>query len=182
MPEERVLLFEKRDTSPSEYPAAADRSPVLIVADGRAKSLALGATCEFCTPDEISEGPLEMIGGGWLRLQPGETTDDTALAKAVLEGYETGTLDLRRVRDAMLRCQGSGSVDIGGQTGIALDYLKNNREEDSLPERPAAQGNGAVMRAASHGILARSIEEAMVNAWSEATLTHPSEIARASRP
>ncbi len=57
---------------------------------GLAAGDALGATYEFCSPDQVPEGPLEMVGGGWLDLEPGETTDDTALAKAVLKGYEPG--------------------------------------------------------------------------------------------
>lgn len=147
---------------------------------GLAVGDALGAPYEFRTAREVPEGPLEMVGGGWLQLDPGETTDDTALARAVLEGYETGSLDLRRVRDAMLRWEESDPVDIGGQTAIALDHLRSNPERLSLSEHPAAQGNGAVMRAASHGVMARSLEEAVDNAWTEATLTHPSETARAT--
>lgn len=73
---------------------------------GLAVGDALGATYEFCSPDEVPEGPLEMVGGGWLDLEPGETTDDTALTRAVLAGYnDRGSLDLRRVRDEMLRWQ-----------------------------------------------------------------------------
>jgi len=70
---------------------------------GLAVGDALGSTYEFRAPEEVPEGPLEMVGGGRYDWDPGETTDDTALAKAILKGYEDGTLDLRRVRDEMLR-------------------------------------------------------------------------------
>ncbi|MDP9437643.1 MAG: ADP-ribosylglycohydrolase family protein, partial [Actinomycetota bacterium] len=43
-----------------------------------------------------------------------------------------------------------------------------------------AQGNGAVMRAAPHGVMSRSPEEAFDNAFAEAALTHPSWEARTS--
>ncbi len=33
---------------------------------GLAVGDALGATYEFCSPRDIPEGPLEMVGGGWL--------------------------------------------------------------------------------------------------------------------
>jgi ADP-ribosyl-[dinitrogen reductase] hydrolase len=140
---------------------------------------ALGATYEFCSPVEVPEGPLEIVGGGWLDLDPGETTDDTALAKAVLEGYREGSLDLRRVRDAMLRWQDSQPKDIGNQTSKALDYLRSHPEAFSLPDNPDAQGNGAVMRAVPHGVMAESPEQTVDNAWVEASLTHPSWEARA---
>jgi ADP-ribosyl-[dinitrogen reductase] hydrolase len=111
---------------------------------------------------------------------PGETTDDTALTTAVLTGYEGGPLDLRRVRDAMLSWQNTEPKDIGNQTHKALDYLRSYPEALSLPEDPDAQGNGAVMRAAAHGVKARGAEQAAENAWTEAMLTHPSWEARAS--
>jgi ADP-ribosyl-[dinitrogen reductase] hydrolase len=140
----------------------------------------LGATYEFCSPEEVPEGPLDMVGGGWLGLEPGETTDDTALAKAVLEGYQEGSLDLHRVREAMLRWQESRPKDIGKQTRKALDYLRRHPQALSLPDDPDAQGNGAVMRAAPHGVMTESPEQAVENAWVEAALTHPSWESRAS--
>lgn len=146
---------------------------------GLAVGDALGATYEFCSPEDVPDGPLEIVGGGWLDLAPGETTDDTALAKAVLKGYQEGPLDLHRVRDAMLRWQESDPKDIGNQTSKALDYLRDYREALSFPDDPDAQGNGAVMRAAPHGVMAESREQAADNAWVEAALTHPSWEARA---
>jgi ADP-ribosyl-[dinitrogen reductase] hydrolase len=147
---------------------------------GLAVGDALGAAYEFCSPAEVPEGPLEIVGGGWLDLEPGETTDDTALAKAVLEGYQERPLDLRRVRDAMLRWEDSDPPDIGNQTKKALDYLRNHPEALSLPDDPDAQGNGTVMRTAPHGVMAESPEQAVENAWVEAALSHPSWEARAS--
>ena len=53
---------------------------------------ALGATTEFMTPREIVAQfgvHRHMSGGGWLKLAPGQVTDDTtmclALGKAILE-------------------------------------------------------------------------------------------------
>jgi ADP-ribosyl-[dinitrogen reductase] hydrolase len=147
---------------------------------GLAVGDALGATYEFCSPEDVPDGPLEMVGGGWLSLEPGETTDDAALAQAVLEGYQEGPFDLRLVRDAMLRWRDSRPKDIGIQTGKALNYLSAHPETLSIPEKPAAQGNGAVMRAAAHGVGSPDAHHAVQNAWSEAALTHASWEARAS--
>lgn len=147
---------------------------------GLAVGDALGGPYEFCGPGEAPRGPLEMVGGGWLSLRPGETTDDTALTRAVLEGYAEGEFDLRRVREAMLRWLATDPKDVGNQTREALEYLRQNPEAQFPPEKPTAQGNGAVMRAAAHGVMARGASEAARNAWTEAALTHPSQVARAS--
>ncbi len=50
---------------------------------------ALGATVEFMSSEEIKEQMgrhTEITGGGWLSLEPGETTDDTAMMLAVAKG------------------------------------------------------------------------------------------------
>jgi ADP-ribosyl-[dinitrogen reductase] hydrolase len=111
---------------------------------GLAVGDALGATHEFRSPGDVPGGPLGMTGGGVFGWAPGETTDDTALAKAVLEGYRKGTLEHGRVRDAMIRWRDTDPRDIGNQTRKALDYLTRHPEALSLPEEPEAQGNGAV--------------------------------------
>lgn len=148
---------------------------------GLAVGDALGATYEFCGPGEVPEGPLGIVGGGWLSLAPGETTDDTALARCVLEGYVAdGRMDLGRIRDAMIRWLDSDPPDVGNQTRFALGYLKDNPQETRLPDDPDAQGNGAVMRAAAHGVASWDPYEAAENAYLEAALTHPSWEARAS--
>jgi len=49
----------------------------------------LGGPLEFVRAEEIREQfgcVTTMLGGGWLHLCPGETTDDTAMTLAVAEG------------------------------------------------------------------------------------------------
>lgn len=113
-------------------------------------------------------------------LQPGETTDDTALTKAVLEGYQEGSLNLNRVRDVVLCWQDSDPKDTGNQTSKVLGELRSHSEALSLPNDPNAQGNGAVMRDAPQGIMTWSSKRAGNNAWVEAAIIHPSWVARAS--
>ncbi|MDP9477112.1 MAG: ADP-ribosylglycohydrolase family protein [Actinomycetota bacterium] len=161
-----------------DLPPREDRRAGAIL--GLAAGDALGATHEFRTPEDVPEGPLEIVGGGVFRWEPGAPTDDTELALAVLEGYRSGELDLGAVRDAMLRWEATDPRDIGNQTALALGYLRGHAEALSLPDKPKAQGNGAVMRAAPHGVMSRSPEEAFENAFEEATLTHPSWEARTS--
>ena len=161
-----------------DLPAREDRRAGAVL--GLAAGDSLGATHEFRTPDRVPEGPLEIVGGGTFGWEPGAPTDDTELALAVLEGYRGGGLDLGAVRDAMLRWEETDPRDIGNQTRAALRYLKNHPEALSLPDDPEAQGNGAVMRAAPHGVMTESPEEAFENAFGEAALTHPSWAARTS--
>ncbi len=89
-------------------------------------------------------------------------------------------MDLEAVRDAMLRWEETDPRDIGIQTQKALGYLRSHPEALSLPDAPEAQGNGAVMRTAPHGVMAGGPEEAFENAFTEAALTHPSWEARTS--
>jgi ADP-ribosyl-[dinitrogen reductase] hydrolase len=80
----------------------------------------------------------------------------------------------------MLSWQDTRPKDIGNQTARALRYLRSHPEALSLPEDPGAQGNGAVMRTAPHGVKPGGTREAAENAWREAALTYPSWEARAS--
>ena len=61
-----------------------------VPCSGVAVGDALGAPLEFMTAEEIRRrygGPVtEMIGGGWLSVEPGEVTDDTQMTLAVAEG------------------------------------------------------------------------------------------------
>ncbi len=168
-----MRMDDLRDLPPRE-----DRRAGAIL--GLAVGDALGATHEFRTPEEVPKGPLEIVGGGVFGWRPGAPTDDTELALAVLEGYRSGRLDLGVVRDAMLRWEATDPRDIGNQTALALGYLRRHPEALSLPDDPDAQGNGAVMRAAPHGVMSRSPEEAFDNSFAEAALTHPSWEARTS--
>lgn len=62
----------------------ADRAVAAYL--GLAIGDALGATVEFMTPAEIRHQygtHREMRGGGWLRLKPGQVTDDTTMSLAL---------------------------------------------------------------------------------------------------
>ena len=68
-------------------------SPVITLHDralgsylGLAIGDALGATVEFMTPSEIvatHKVHRQILGGGWLRLKPGQVTDDTQMCLAL---------------------------------------------------------------------------------------------------
>ncbi|MBI3392034.1 MAG: ADP-ribosyl-[dinitrogen reductase] hydrolase [Nitrospirae bacterium] len=116
---------------------------------GLAVGDALGAPVEFMTPMEIRErhGLLrEMVGGGWLRLRPGQVTDDTemslALGRALLA---PGGFDLRAVAEAFAAWLRSRPADVGNtcRQGIQRFLAEGTIE---APPREWHAGNGAAMR------------------------------------
>jgi ADP-ribosyl-[dinitrogen reductase] hydrolase len=110
---------------------------------------ALGATVEFMTPREIAAKYKvhdTIRGGGWLRLKPGQVTDDTtmalALGQSILEQGQVTAEGAARAFDAWMR---SKPVDIGNtvRRGI-LHYRETGQAETHEDEHDA--GNGAAMR------------------------------------
>nr|AMK59028.1 dinitrogenase reductase activating glycohydrolase [uncultured bacterium UPO35] len=110
---------------------------------------ALGAPVEFMTADEIrhAHGTLRtMIGGGWLRLRPGQITDDTQmslhLGRALIaaQGW-----DARAAAEEFAVWLRGHPIDVGNtcRRGIRRYLL-----EGSLagPMNEADGGNGAAMR------------------------------------
>lgn len=117
---------------------------------GLAVGDALGAPVEFMTRGEIQDkyGVLkEMVGGGWLRLKPGQVTDDTemslCLARAIVGA---GGWDLKRAADNLAGWLKSKPIDVGDtcRRGIR-NYLLHGTME--TPPNEWDGGNGAAMRA-----------------------------------
>jgi len=109
----------------------------------------LGATVEFLTRGEIKTAygvHDKIVGGGWLKLKPGQVTDDTAMSLALgralirAEGF-----DLRAVCDEFAAWFRSRPVDIGNtcRRGI-VRYLHDGTVEK--PYNDGDAGNGACMR------------------------------------
>ncbi|MBB1092556.1 ADP-ribosyl-[dinitrogen reductase] hydrolase [Rhodopseudomonas pseudopalustris] len=110
---------------------------------------ALGATVEFMTPSEIIERHgvhKDIIGGGWLRLKPGQVTDDTDMALALGRSLiRCGGMDVRDVCEEFAAWLKTGPVDVGStcRRGIRR-YITNGSIEGPYFEGDA--GNGAAMR------------------------------------
>ena len=125
------------------------RSRALGAYLGLACGDALGATVEFLTKAEIASqhGMHKHIkGGGWLRLKPGQVTDDTQmslhLGRAILAGE---AWDVRRVADEFAVWLKGKPVDVGDTTRRGIRrYIMHG----TLSEPPAEYhaGNGAAMR------------------------------------
>lgn len=110
---------------------------------------ALGATVEFMTKDEIAHAHgvhRHMIGGGWLRLKPGQVTDDTQMALALGRSLiRCGTCDLPDICEEFATWLKAGPADVGNtcRRGIRR-YIAQGTVE--APPSEGDGGNGAAMR------------------------------------
>lgn len=124
---------------------------------------ALGAPLEFMEAEEIKARygrVTEMIGGGWLSVEPGEVTDDTQMTLAVAEGIiaeEYAERQYRQIGENFLHWYETGPKDVGGTCSAVLSEMrsKTNHNLDEwhntayqLEKRTNGRtaGNGALMR------------------------------------
>lgn len=121
---------------------------------GLALGDALGATVEFMTPREIRvafarSGGVhrEMSGGGWLRLKPGQVTDDTTMSLALGDAIlacdgRVEPLACARAFDGWMRGK---PIDIGNTVRRNLITFRKTGDPVASPSEHDA-GNGAAMR------------------------------------
>lgn len=116
---------------------------------GLAVGDALGATVEFMTPTEIRAQyglHRQIVGGGWLRLRPGQVTDDTtmslALGAAILAHAGIQPLLAAQAFDQWMRGK---PVDIGNTVRRNLSSFRRTGNPIAPPSEHDA-GNGAAMR------------------------------------
>jgi ADP-ribosyl-[dinitrogen reductase] hydrolase len=122
---------------------------------GLAMGDAVGTTLEFRGRDTY-EPLADMVGGGPFRLEPGQWTDDTALALALAESLAAkGGLDEQDLlarfvawwRTGEYSCTGT-CFDIGGATAGALSRWERTGEPHCGSAHPQSAGNGSLMRLA----------------------------------
>ncbi len=110
---------------------------------------ALGAGLEFMTPGEIrsKHGTVrEIIGGGWLRLKPGQITDDTEMSLCIARAIDiAGGWSLQGIAEAFAGWLRTKPIDVGDtcRRGIRNYMLKGVLES---PYNQWDAGNGACMR------------------------------------
>ncbi len=150
---------------------------------GLAVGDALGGPLEFLTRDQIGirhATVTEMIGGGWLNLRPGETTDDTAMALALAESLVAKKgFDPADVVQRYLRWYRTGPKDVGNTIRAALRHVDDGGDWKEAAARASeivrgeTAGNGAMMRCAPLALLRHRDLNALVrDVVAEARLTH----------
>lgn len=141
------ILLDARETAGSAGPTLAERARGAYL--GLAIGDALGSTVEFLAAGEIRAQygvHKHLMGGGWLRLKPGQVTDDTQMALALGEAIlERGEWDLKAIADRWIVWLKNKPVDVGNTCRRGLvRYLREGTLEAKVHEADA--GNGACMR------------------------------------
>lgn len=133
--------------------AIHDRSRGALL--GLAIGDAVGTTLEFTRRDS-GVAVTDMVGGGPFRLQPGEWTDDTAMALALADSLAAKPkLDARDLMGRFVSWWRSGEYsctgrcfDIGVTTRQALARFERDLEPYAGSDDPMSAGNGSLMRLA----------------------------------
>ncbi len=116
---------------------------------GLAVGDALGATVEFMTPAEIGEKfgvHRDIIGGGWLRLKPGQVTDDTGMSLALgLSILQNSGVSSQKVAESFSQWMKAKPVDIGHTVRRGIIQFRSTGRSQVM-ENAYDAGNGACMR------------------------------------
>ena len=147
---------------------------------------ALGATVEFMTPAEIRHViglHTDLTGGGWLRLKPGQITDDTGMMLALSSAIQQSqgqvlALACAQAFDAWMRAR---PVDIGNTVRRGIVHFRLTGETFVHPSTEAA-GNGALMRCLPAALATYGADKDTIRqAWeAQAHVTHHNELSDAA--
>jgi ADP-ribosyl-[dinitrogen reductase] hydrolase len=115
----------------------------------------------------------EMVGGGWLRLKPGQITDDTEMSLCIARGIaDAGGWSFNGIADNMVAWLKSKPIDVGDtcRRGIRNYMLKGVEE---TPPNNWDGGNGAAMRMLPVALFTLGDKELLQRyALQQAHLTH----------
>jgi ADP-ribosyl-[dinitrogen reductase] hydrolase len=144
---------------------------------GAAVGDALGAPLEFLPPRSPDNFVTEMTGGGVLKWKPGEITDDTTMALAIMEmylekkGYHQATVLEKwgAWKSLNPKDMGNWTYKVLGKWGQYRDRSRVLRGDNNpavmLWKQTGAKsaGNGAVMRCMSTAVVQRNSAQKLLN-------------------
>lgn len=152
---------------------------------------ALGAPLEFMNATQIKQqygAPVrEMVGGGWLSLAPGETTDDTDMTLAVCEGImESPSAPIEPIGRRFIQWVDTQPKDVGMTCMRSIQTARANLAAgmdaeaawDAAGKRTAEEngdrsgGNGALMRTIGTALAYEDAEERAERTTQIAEMTH----------
>jgi len=142
------------ETAPDVSPLAIEDRAIGALL-GLAVGDAVGTTLEFTARDS-SDLILDMVGGGPFSLEPGQWTDDTAMALALADSLlKNDDLDERDLMGRFVEWWQGGRYsctgrcfDIGITTRRALERWLRTNDLNSGSTDPSTAGNGSLMRLA----------------------------------
>jgi ADP-ribosyl-[dinitrogen reductase] hydrolase len=153
---------------------------------GAAVGDSLGAPLEFLPARDPDNFVTEMIGGGVLKWNPGDVTDDTIMSLCIQEMYlEKGRYNQGTIIKKWIKWLESNPKDIGSWTYDVLTIWKNTDSKHELRgnNNPAVRlwkstgkksaGNGALMRCMPSAIVHRKYNEFINDTIFLAEDTHP---------
>lgn len=144
---------------------------------GLALGDALGAPLEFMPRAEIAAtyGEVrELLGGGWLNVDPGEYTDDTQLALAITNSIvRCGRIDPPDIAARFVAWLRTGPKDVGNITRTAIRYHEQGLPWQEVGPRVHREMTG---RSAGNGSLMRCAPVALFHAARPAELLRDSAI------
>lgn len=134
---------------------------------------AMGATTEFMTSGQVRnkyEQVTDIIGGGWLNLEPGQVTDDTQMSicvmDAIMDSCEIASQFYGNVGNNFVKWYKSNPPDVGGQCSKGIvAWMEHKQVVDST------DGNGSLMRALPCALIRRKVWNQMQGA-----ITHPTQL------
>ena len=121
---------------------------------GLATGDAFGAPLEFQPAREPSNYVLDMVGGGWQQLAPGEWTDDTQMSLCIVESLiAKRVFDPDDIARRFTVWMDSKPKDIGVHTNKILQAIKDGTpweraSQEAMEEDPSNAPNGSIMRCA----------------------------------
>ncbi len=151
---------------------------------------ALGAPLEFMSREQIARKHgrvTEMIGGGWLDVEPGEITDDTQMTLAVAEGIIANPEDpIQEIGARFIEWAKSGPKDIGITCSMSIRAAAGRNHQEAPDEKKwfeaskdtcktnggRSGGNGALMRTVYPGLYYEGLLEAVTKSGNIAKMTH----------
>lgn len=152
---------------------------------------ALGGPLEFMNAEQIKQKyggrVTEMVGGGWLSLTPGETTDDTAMTLAVCEGImENPTALIEPVGRRFIEWVNTAPKDIGMTCARSISTARANLAagmaaemawkkagiNTAIENNDRSGGNGALMRTIGTALAYEDEEEQAERTTQIAEMTH----------
>ena len=154
---------------------------------GAAVGDALTAPVQFLSRDEIRDQYVEireMLGGGWLRLRPGQFSDDTQMMICVLESIlEEGTFDVDRAAMKLLQWYKTKPKGIGNTTVASFKRLSKGENWRTASQKVyskrlhSSAGNGALVRSLPVALRYCSDSAALVtHSSNSAMMTHADPI------